>query len=501
MAHPLSRRSLLAAGAAAGALPLLAGRAVAQAPTAPARRLTAGTRILDVNGRAAKIFSLTDEAGRPGLTLAPGERFHVTLANQTDERTIIHWHGQTPPWWQDGFPWPQIPTVAPGAAPTYDFSPIPGTYWMHSHEGLQEQSLMTAPLIVHGADDAREDRQDIVLMLHDFSFTAPDELLARLTGQGASAVRAMDSLTENAPAPGNMAGMMQGSMSMGGMSSGGMAGMMSGMGMDLNDVDYDAFLANDRTLADPEIVRVERGGRVRLRVINGASSSQFWLDLGPLTGRVVAADGHEVRPVRGAMFPISMAQRLDILIDLPGPGAYPILARLEGSNRRTGIVLATPGAPVARIAQAGPQPAQPVDNSLEIQLPAAKPLSPRKPDLVSQISLSGGMTPYRWSLNGAVWPNITPLMLSKGQRVEIELVNQTMMAHPMHLHGHSFQVIDVNGTPINGAVRDTVMVTSMGSVRIAFDADNPGRWAFHCHNLYHMMTGMMTEFRYDGIAV
>ena len=208
-----------------------------------------------------------------------------------------------------------------------------------------------------------------------------------------------------------------------------------------------------------------------------------------------------VHPVGGSVFPISMAQRMDILLDLPGSGAFPILARLEGSRRRTGIVLATKGAPIARIAETGLDQAPPVGNSLETRLSAVEPLVRRQPDLVRRIVLSGSMTPYRWSLNGDEWPNITPFMLTKGQRVEIELVNHTMMAHPMHLHGHVFQVIAVNGAPINGAVRDTVIVPSMGSVRIAFNADNPGRWAFHCHNLYHMMTGMMTEFRYRDIVV
>jgi len=110
--------------------------------------------------------------------------------------------------------------------------------------------------------------------------------------------------------------------------------------MDLNDVHYDAFLANDRPLADPQIVRVQRGGHIRLRVINSASSSQFWLDLGELVGRVVATDGHPVHAVAGNRFPLAMAQRLDILIDLPRAGAFPILARLEGDGRQTGIVLA-----------------------------------------------------------------------------------------------------------------------------------------------------------------
>jgi FtsP/CotA-like multicopper oxidase with cupredoxin domain len=103
-------------------------------------------------------------------------------------------------------------------------------------------------------------------------------------------------------------------------------------------------------------------------------------------------------------------------------------------------------------------------------------------------------------MNGESWPHVTPLMLEKGQRVEIDLVNQSMMAHPMHLHGHAFQVIAIDGQRIQGAVRDTVLVMPMSSVRIAFDANNPGRWAFHCHNLYHQATGMMTEFRYRGIA-
>jgi FtsP/CotA-like multicopper oxidase with cupredoxin domain len=245
-------------------------------------------------------------------------------------------------------------------------------------------------------------------------------------------------------------------------------------------------------------VRVDRNGRVRLRIINGASASQFWIDLGALTGHVVAVDGHPVHPVAGQSFPLAMAQRLDILLDLPSEGAFPVLARLEGSPRRAGMVLATAGAAVARLSDQG-QATPPVDNSLEARLSAVTPLQPRSPDIVQTIALAGSMRPYAWSMNGAYWPHVPPLMLSNGQRVEIELVNQSMMAHPIHLHGHVFQVVELNGRRIEGAMRDTVLVPVMGRVRIAFDAINPGRWAFHCHNLYHMQTGMMMEFRYHGI--
>jgi len=482
----LSRREILASGVAmAVTIPFVAATRTAAAPELARFRLTADTRTLVVNGKPARVFGLVGPNGKPGITLSPGERFRVDLANRAGAATIIHWHGQLPPWQQDGFPWPQTPPIPAGDTQSYDYAPIAGTYWMHSHEGMQEQSLMTAPLIVRSAEDLRADRQEVVLMLHDFSFRTPDELLAGLT---------KSNNTHGAmPSSGPAEHMHMGTGSMHPMNMG------SAMAMDLNDIDYDAFLANDRTLADPEVIQAERGGQVRLRLINAASATQFWIDLGALTGTVIAADGHPVRPVGGTRLPLAMAQRLDVLIDLPGNGAFPIFAQVEGKRERTGIILTTPGAPVSRLAEAAEQSAPPVDLSLEGHLEAVNPLAPRAADVTHRVILAGGMAPYAWSLNGEYWPNVTPLMISKGQRVAIEMVNQSMMAHPMHLHGHAFEVTALNGAPRTGAVRDTVLVPAMGSVTIAFDAGNPGRWAFHCHNLYHMMTGMMTEVRYPGI--
>lgn len=486
MTLPITRRHVLTAAGAALALPLARGAEAAP----PAQTVIAGTRMLEVNGRAARVYRLTNAAGQSGLTLDPGARFNVTLQNALSEPTIIHWHGQLPDWRQDGFPWPQTPPLAAGASHAYDFAPIPGTYWMHSHQGMQEQQLMTAPLIVRDAASVSEDRQEIVLMLHDFSFRSPEDLMAGLSKPGAMGGMQMTS--------GSMNGMAMSGMAMSGMS---MSGSQTGS-PDLNDIDYDAFLANDRTLADPEIVAVEQKGRVRLRVINASSSSQFWVDLGALSGQVVAVDGHAVHPVGGARFSIAIAQRLDILVDLPSAGAFPVLARLEGSDRQTGIVLATKGAHLAKLPDASGMATPPVDLSLEQALSAVRPLATRKADGRQSIILSGMMQPYAWSLNMAHWPQVPPLMLTAGQRVEIDLINASTMAHPMHLHGHAFQVVGIGGKPVQGAVRDTVLVPPLGGqVRIAFDADNPGRWAFHCHNLYHMMTGMMMEFRYQGIAV
>ncbi|MET4483974.1 FtsP/CotA-like multicopper oxidase with cupredoxin domain [Bradyrhizobium sp. F1.13.3] len=492
----LTRRQVLASGVAmAGAVLFLptTRATAAPEPRTSKLRLTAGTRTLDVHGKPARVFDLVGPNGKPGITLSPGERFDVDLVNQAGTSTIVHWHGQLPPWKQDGFPWPQTPPIPAGDTRSYDYAPIAGTYWMHSHQGMQEQSLMTAPLIVHSAEDMRADRQEVVLMLHDFSFRSPDELLAGLTtsSRNRSAM----------PKSGMDKAVSMGSGSPGGMNMRAMGAMdmAPGTAMDLNDIDYDAFLANDRTLADPEVIRTEPGGRVRLRLVNGAASTQFWVDLGALSGTVVAVDGHPVRPVRVTRLPLAIAQRLDVLIDVPGNGSYPIFAQVEGKQARAGIILAASGAPVSRLGAEAVEIAPPVDLSLEGRLEATTLLAPRAPDVTLRMILAGAMAPYAWSLNGEYWPNVTPLMVAPGQRVAIEMVNHSMMAHPMHLHGHAFQVVAINGAPLAGAVRDTVLIPPIGSVTIAFDADNPGRWAFHCHNLYHMITGMITEVRYPAI--
>src|SRR6478672_9907060 len=218
----LTRRHILASGVAmTGMIPFLpiARAAAAPEPHTAKLRLTADTRTLGVNGKPAQVFGLSGPNGKPGITLSPGDRFHVDLVNRAGTSTIIHWHGQLPPWRQDGFPWPQTPPIPAGDTRSYDYTPIAGTYWMHSHHGMQEQSLMTAPLIVHSAEDMRADRQEVVLLLHDFSFHSPDELLAGLTQSNGS----------QSAMPKNGVGdhMNMGSESMGSMNMG-----SSGMAMD-----------------------------------------------------------------------------------------------------------------------------------------------------------------------------------------------------------------------------------------------------------------------------
>ena len=496
---PLSRRGFLAASAATAASLILPARARAQSSR---MSLTATTRTIDVRGKAATVWGLMDGNGRSGLVLDPGQAFAVDLSNTLAEPTIIHWHGQIPPNAQDGVPDLPMPMLQSGETRSYDFAARPGTHWMHAHIPEHEMLLLAAPLVVRRPEDVVADRQEVTLFLHDFSFKPPAQVLAEITG-GAS-MAGMDH-SQMGQATTGQSGMDMGAMDMGGMNGDDMMSMsmsmsmpgMDGMAMDLNDYNFDAYLANDRTLDDPEVVQVDKGGRILVRVINAAAATVFWIDTGALPGRLVAVDGEPVQPLPGSRFGVAMGQRLDIDVEVPGDGgAFPILALREGARERTGVILATPGATVTKVSDMSEadHPAFSGDLAQEAALRAATPLPERAPVSQPMLMLGGSMMPYVWTINGQTWGTHVPVTAKSGDRVEIMFHNMSMMAHPMHLHGHAFQVVGVGMDRIAGAVRDTVHVPPMGMVTVAVDAGEAARWMLHCHHMPHLATGMMTEF-------
>lgn len=452
-----TRRDALKILGAAATLPLLSPRFTwAESVAVPTKKLRIVNRTIDVNGKTAKVYGLVGDDGKSGLRFTKGDRFKVNLINETNEDTLIHWHGLTPPNKQDGVPGITQDILKPNNHYEYDFELThSGTNWMHAHT-LQEQALLAAPLIINEPEDLKNDEHEIVMMLHDFSFKSPQELLAGLNRD-----------------------------------------MPADMKMDTNDIEYDAYLANDRTLNDPEIVRVEAGGRIRLRIINGASSTAFTVDLGELNGELIAVDGMGIVPIKGKRFPMTMAQRIDIRVQLPKNNrAYPILALREDAIEQTGIILAPKNAAVIKLADKAAKKSPLLDLKMEVQMKSLMPLAPRAATVEATYHLHGMMMPYKWFMKRVGAEDGEWLQVKEGDRVKITLLNESTMAHPIHLHGHHFQVIAINDKSFSGAMRDTVMVPPDSTVTIAFDANNKGKWAFHCHHLYHMVTGMMGFIEY-----
>lgn len=415
-----------------------------------------------VNGKKARVFDIIGQDGVPGLILNKGEPFNVTLENRLQEPTSVHWHGLIDPSTQDGVPYVSQLPINAGEKYSYNFTlSQSGTYWMHSHLGLQEQQLLSAPLIILDPADSYLQELEVIMFLEDFSFKNPSIIFDQLKRTG---------------------GMMGGGM----------------MNADSSGIDYDAFLINRKAPSNPETIPVTPGKTVRLRIINGSSATNFIIDLGTLKGEAIAVDGSDILPIFGSQFEIAVAQRLDLRIKIPeGTQAFPILAIGEGVRLQTGLILATTGAPIPTIPEYAKKKGRQLSYHQEKIFKAKNPLPEKRIDRRLIANLSGGMPRYVWTINNLAWPNHRPLIVKEGERVELTFINNTMMSHPMHLHGHIFQVTEINGQSLRGALRDTVLVLPGSIVKVQFDANNVGNWALHCHILYHMEAGMMTTMIYE----
>lgn len=459
-------------------------------------RLTVQEEKINVKGREVSLMAIKQADRQSGYSPQKQDGFHVEVENALTVPTSIHWHGLILPNLMDGVPFVTQEPIPPGGKHAYDFPLVQqGSYWMHSHYGLQEQVLNSAPLVIWTPEEkAKADVQHVV-MLSDFSFTSPVEILKTLKAGMPMPKGGMEKMgMDNAPKEKLYA--QRWDETAGLFTRGEIEGAMPDI-----DVHYDALLANRRTIEDPEIVPVKPGQTVLLRIVAASSATDFYVDTGALPAELIAVDGKAVEPVKGNYFQIAIAQRLDLLVRIPPAGdTFPILFQGEGTKLLAGIILATDGSTAAHpeLPKEALLPAATLDNLQEKKLKAAQPLSERKIDRSYPAVLGGNMSNYTWTINGAAYPNRNAFDVKGGERVELVLTNKTSMGHPMHLHGHDFQVTEIDGEKINGAVRDTVEVPPGSMVKIQFDANNPGVWAFHCHIVYHLATGMFTVVKYEG---
>ena len=465
-------------------------------------KLFARESTITVLGRKAKVAALTQSNEEQGYSPEEVKGFHVEVVNQLPVPTSIHWHGLVLPNLMDGVPFVTQDPIPPGGSRRYNF-PLQqsGSYWMHSHYGLQEQQLLSASMVIRSPKQSKVADAEFTVMLSAFSFTSSKDILKGLTGKK-SAMNGKNRDTMSDSQPMSPAGQKESLVvQQWDKTSKRLVAREVQAALPDIDVKYNALLANRRTIDDPQVFEAKPGQSVLLRLMAAASATNFFIDIGKLDGTIVATDGEDVQPLKGNFFQLSLAQRLDLLVTIPETGGvFPILALGEGASLQTGVLLSTPGTKIPKrpLALRPQRKMGGLDNTQEIHLRAKEPLADKPVQRSLPSVLGGDMMTYTWTINGATYPNRNSLNVKEGERVELVISNKTGMSHPMHLHGHVFEVTEIDGQKITGAKRDTILIPPKSTIKVAFDANNPGVWAYHCHILYHLATGMFTVLKYEN---
>ena len=495
----LSRRNVLigAFGLAGLAAVSACGSTTAVPPTAESvrraetLRRSAGQRVVtanltprpvtvDLGGPVVNTWAYGDSVPGPLLRARAGDLLRVQVDNQLPATTSVHWHGIALRNDMDGVPGVTQAPIKAGEPFTYEFTvPDPGTYFYHPHSGVQiDRGLYGALLVDDKADPGGYDVEWTVVLDDwvDGTGRTPDDVLKDLTSAS----------NGGTAGPGSDMGGM-GGMDMGGMGDGMSSPLLGGAG----DIVYPHYLANGRVPAAPVTLTAKPGQRARLRLVNAASDTAFRVALGGHRLTVTDSDGFPVAPVTTDALLIGMGERYDVLVTV-GDGVFPLVALAEG---KAGNALALVRSAVGTPPTASARPTElagKVILSTDLTAADAVRLPTKGVDRRHDLLLSGSMAPYRWTINGKTFPDSEPLPIEAGQRVRLRFQNMSMMFHPMHVHGHTFGLVR------GGARKDTVIVRPMQTVEVDFDANNPGQWVTHCHNIYHAETGMMTTLSYQS---
>ena len=516
-------------------------------------------------GKSGHAIAVNGTVPGPLIRLREGQDITLNVTNHLDEDTSIHWHGLLLPFQFDGVPGVSFPGIKPGETFRYTF-PVRqnGTYWWHSHSGLQEQVGHYGPLVIDGAEPDSRYERDYVVLLSEFTPEHPHEIARKLMVGEHYYNRQMQTVGD-------------GSMS---LEDRLMWGAMRMNPRDISDVTGATytFLVNGHGPADDLEFAFLPGERVRLRIINGSAMTFFNVRIPGVSMQVIAADGQEVDPVEVDEFQIGTAETYDVIVT-PPDGSHALVAEamdrsgmgiasltshaghratppplrepvtltmadmgMGGMGDMAGMDHTDPSSAGMDHAAMGHGPpasdagmAHDMDHSMRdtsllppdvkvgpgldmvapmpvdrMDFPGlgldsvphrvlrytdlrAKHANPhRMPSRELEIHLTGNMERYMWSFDGKRFSAVTddPIRFGHDERVRVKLVNDTMMAHPIHLHGHFFELVNGAGM-MNQPLKHTLVVQPGSTATFDLTADEPGDWAFHCHLLYHMHAGMM----------
>jgi len=424
--------------------------------------------------------------GHPGpeIRYKEGDTFRVLLQNNTDTFTTMHWHGLIVPSWMDGVPEvTQLPI--PSKQSFFVEYPIvqAGSYWYHSHYRLQEQIGLHGPFVIEEKKPPFDYDHDVTCFCTDWLNQSPDDIVPQLRGEmpKTEAVETPKGELYNLP----------------------------GAKMPFTvDVNYPGFLLNAGTNARPWTFQCKPGDRLRLRLINGGTSSMFRVALDGHEMTIIACDGTPCEPVTVDSIAMATAERYDVLVTIAEAGSFTLhWAALGQANQVVGVIHTAGSDPKPNLDRPkfGPRTGGMADYSaLRSREDSRLPDGPVK---TFELDLGGLMKKYLWSMGGQFYPepyvpkemaDAKPLDIEYGDRVRIRFTNSTMMVHPMHLHGHFYRVLATPGEwdQPDAVLKDTIGVRPGQRVDLEFLADNPGAWFFHCHNLFHLAAGMARVVHY-----
>jgi FtsP/CotA-like multicopper oxidase with cupredoxin domain len=471
-------------------------------------------RYQNVNLTGNDVQAMTINNSIPGQTLRfkEDDTARINVRNEMDVETSIHWHGILLPNLQDGVPYLTTPPIMPGTTYTYEF-PIKhsGTYWYHSHTGLQEQRGVFGSIVIEPAVPDIKTDIDHVVVLSDWTDENPDEVF-----------RTLKSGNEYYSLKKGSVQSLAGAINADALPDVLKRSWMRMPPMDISDVAYDRFLVNGQPSAvldaSPEEV-------VRLRIINASASTYFYLQFAGGDMTVISADGVDVQPVRLKRFLIAVAETYDVIITLPEYSTYEFRATAQDGSGFTSLFIgegdriAAPDVPKPNLYKMhsdghdisvsdmkgmmnhqpemkmtmNERPQAPYDNLQSIALTA---LSEDLPVREIRLELTGDMERYVWSMNGKTLKEADVIKIKRGENVRFIMVNKTMMHHPMHLHGHFFRVVNKHGD--YSPLKHTFDVPPLGQRVIEFYANEEKDWFFHCHVLYHLKSGMASIVHYEG---
>jgi len=495
---------------------------------------------VNYTGKKRPALAINGSIPAPTLIFTEGDTAEIYVHNQMMMETSVHWHGLILPNRYDGVSYLTTAPIKMGQTHYYTFPIVQnGTYWYHSHTMMQQQSGMYGAIVIHKKNEPPV--KEYTLLLSDWTNENPEQVDRSLhnatdwygirkgsTQSYAEAIREGHFKTKFTNEWKRMAA------------------------MDVSDVYYDRFLSNGK--AENEAPQFKAGDTVTLRIVNGSSSTYFWLQFAGGKLMVVANDGKDVEPVEVDRMIIAVSETYEVKVVIPADKSYEFLATAEDRTKSTSLWLGT-GDKIRSVRMprlqyfegmkmmngmmkmngdmndmgmqmslqqmdmntvmypemnGSQKPAVDSMKGMDMNTASAdivtlnyamlrspvKTTLPDAPVKELRFNLSGNMNRYVWTIDNKTVSETDKILIKKGENIKIIMYNGTMMRHPMHLHGHFFRVL--NGQGDYAPLKNVLDIMPMETDTLEFAATESGDWFFHCHILYHMMSGMGRLFSYEN---